>query len=48
MGGIAGFVATYLIGPRIGLFSADRTMSYVLHDTILEDDQANLALESLY
>lgn len=47
MSGVAGFVSTYLIGPRIGIFKSDRLMSYVLKDTILEDRNANEALEAL-
>ena len=36
MGGITGFIATYIIGPRIGLFHPDTQLSYILE---VEDDQ---------
>jgi Amt family ammonium transporter len=45
MGGMAGFIGTYLIGPRIGLYSADTKMAYVLDDEILGDDEACFAME---
>jgi Amt family ammonium transporter len=32
MGGLAGYVGTVLIGPRVGLFQADRELSYILDD----------------
>ena len=32
MGGLAGWVGTLLIGPRVGLFKADRELSYILDD----------------
>ena len=38
MGGLAGFIGTYLIGPRVGLFAPDEKMAYVLDDLMLEDD----------
>ena len=47
MSGTAGFVSTYLIGPRIGIFKKDTLMAYVLRDELLEDLQANEALEAL-
>lgn len=37
MGGLAGFVGTYLIGPREGLFKRDKKLSYILEEDILED-----------
>jgi len=38
MGGLAGFMGTYLIGPRIGLFNNDEKFSYILDDLLLDDD----------
>ena len=38
MGGLAGFMGTYLIGPRIGLFSNDEKFSYIMDDLLLDDD----------
>ena len=32
MGGLSGFIGTYIIGPRIGLFKEDKTLSYILED----------------
>jgi Amt family ammonium transporter len=32
MGGIAGFIGTMVIGPRIGLYHQDKTLSYILDD----------------
>ena len=40
MGGLAGFIGTYLIGPRVGLFKQDTTLAYVFDDN-LGDDEAN-------
>ena len=37
MGGLAGFIGTYLIGPRVGLFSQDTKLAYVLDDIYLDD-----------
>jgi len=37
MGGLAGFIGTYLIGPRVGLFSPDTKLAYVLDDIYLDD-----------
>ena len=34
MGGMAGFIGTYLIGPRIGLFKNDERLSYIKDDTL--------------
>ena len=31
-------MGTYLIGPRVGLFSQDTKLAYVLEDTLLDDD----------
>jgi ammonia channel protein AmtB len=41
MGGLAGFMGTYLIGPRVGLFAQDTKLAYVLDDLCLEDDNYN-------
>ena len=38
MGGLAGFVGTYLIGPREGLFKRDKKLSYILDEEIFDDD----------
>ena len=38
MGGLAGFLGTYLIGPRVGLFSQDDKLAFVLDDQLLDDD----------
>ena len=38
MGGLAGFIGTYLIGPRVGLFAPDEKMAYVLNDQLLDDE----------
>ena len=45
MGGMSGFIGTYLIGPRIGIYKADHKMSYVLDDEFLGDDVASVAME---
>ena len=37
MGGLAGFVGTYIIGPREGLFKRDKKLSYILDEDIFED-----------
>ena len=38
MGGLAGFIGTYLIGPRVGLFSQDDNLAFILEDQLLDDD----------
>ena len=38
MGGIAGFIGTFLIGPRLGLFHRDRSLDYLLDEDLLLDD----------
>lgn len=38
MGGLAGFIGTYLIGPRVGLFGPDDKFSYILDDLLIDDD----------
>ena len=47
MGGVAGFVGTYLIGPRIGYYKPDTKMAYVHDDKFLEDDEANSTLAAI-
>jgi hypothetical protein len=42
MGGLAGFIGTLLIGPRVGFFNPDQIMAYVLDDTLLDDDGNDL------
>lgn len=42
MGGLAGFIGTYLIGPRVGLFKPDLTLSYILEDQLLDEQNAEL------
>lgn len=39
MGGLAGFIGTYLIGPRVGLFKQDTTLAYVLDDNLIDEDE---------
>ena len=39
MGGLAGFMGTFLIGPRSGLFSQDNKLSFILEDTLLDEEQ---------
>lgn len=34
MGGIAGFMGTMIIGPRVGLFQKDRVLAYLLEDGV--------------
>ena len=38
MGGLAGFIGTYIIGPREGLFKRDKKLEYILEETKLLDD----------
>lgn len=38
MGGLAGFIGTYLIGPRVGIFSNDDKYSFILEDQLLDED----------
>ena len=45
MGGMSGFIGTYLIGPRIGLFKTDERMSYILSDECLGDIEACTKME---
>jgi len=34
MGGIAGFMGTVIIGPRVGLFQKDKILAYLLEEGI--------------
>ena len=43
MGGLSGFVGTYLIGPRIGLFNSNNAISYIADDDKFLQDQADLS-----
>ena len=38
MGGLAGFIGTYLIGPRVGLFRQDDNLAFILEDQLLDDE----------
>ena len=43
MGGLAGFMGTYLIGPRVGLFKNDDRLAYILdEDDMMIDCEKNL------
>lgn len=47
MGGLAGFMGTYLIGPRIGRFSTDKELAFVLDDEGITNEELNEAIEKL-
>lgn len=38
MGGLAGFIGTYIIGPRVGLFSQDENLAFILDDQLLDEE----------
>ena len=38
MGGLAGFIGTWLIGPRVGLYSQDDKLAFILDDQLLDED----------
>ena len=44
MGGLAGFIGTYLIGPRVGLFSPDNRLAFIMEDTLLDDEIQDIEL----
>ena len=44
MGGLAGFLGTYLIGPRVGLCTQDDRLSFVLDDLLLDEDSNDFEL----
>jgi ammonia channel protein AmtB len=46
MGGLAGFMGTYLIGPRTGRFKADKELAFVLDDEGLFNDDLNEAIDA--
>jgi ammonia channel protein AmtB len=35
MGGLAGYIGTWMIGPRVGLYYDDKKLIYILDDDIL-------------
>ena len=41
LAGVSGFIGTFLLGPRIGVFKADKVLEYVKNDKYLDDDAAN-------
>ena len=45
MGGLAGFMGTYLIGPRVGKFYDEKELAFILEDEAIENPQLNEALE---
>ena len=45
MGGLAGFIGTYIIGPRVGLFSQDEKLAFILEDQLLDEEGNDYAYE---
>ena len=41
MGGLAGFMGTYIIGPREGLFKRDEKLAYILDDHFLDEEDSS-------
>ena len=41
MGGLAGFIGTCIIGPRVGLFKPDTKLAYINEDLFLEEDDTS-------
>jgi ammonia channel protein AmtB len=39
MGGIAGFIGTWLIGPRVGLFRKDKELEYLLDEELILEEK---------
>lgn len=38
MGGVAGFIGTFLMGPRVGLFNTDEKTAFILNDKLLDKE----------
>lgn len=38
MGGVAGFIGTWLIGPRVGLFRKDKELEYLLDEELILEE----------
>lgn len=47
MGGVAGFMGTYLIGPREGLFKWDKKLSFILDDQLQDYSDSDSDSNSL-
>ena len=45
MGGLAGYVGTWMIGPRIGLYKPDQKLAYILDDQNLIKEQQDYELK---
>ena len=45
MGGLAGFMGTYLLGPRAGLFSKQNCLSFILEMNFEEDSELQRPIE---
>ena len=45
MGGLAGFIGTYIIGPRVGLFSQDENLAFILDDQLLDEEGNDTYME---
>lgn len=41
MGGLAGYMGTLIIGPRIGLFENDKKLSYLLDEDKFLEEKSN-------
>ena len=41
MGGLSGFIGTTVIGPRIGLFKTDKTLSYLYQEDYSNMDEGD-------
>lgn len=42
MGGVAGFIGTYLMGPRVGLYNIDEKIAFILSDKMLENEDNDM------
>ena len=40
MGGLAGFIGTFIIGPRVGLFKPETKLAYINDDLLLDEDDS--------